>query len=106
MSQILLGWPNGTVGMALAMLAGIILMIHAFRTTPWDIHDETTYQDSGKFTISSIVPSLILFAILISLVAGVGALDKGIWPPIAIVGDILGTLSVPGASLRAMKARW
>jgi hypothetical protein len=94
------------VGLLAAVVAGIAFLIHATRTTPWDIHDEHAFGEPKRHNLSSMAPSLILFGVLVAMIAGIGALDKGIWPPLAIGGDILGVALVPLAIARAFKTSW
>jgi hypothetical protein len=106
MSELLLGWPNGSLGLLLAALAGVIYLIHAWRMTPWDVHDEMSYREPKKLSLNAVAPSLILFGLLVAMIAGIGALDRGIWPPLAIFGDLLGLALLPIITVRALGKTW
>ena len=94
MSSLLLGWPNGVLGMLLGTLAGLLIILQAWRDAPWDIHDEQSYSEP-PLSLRTLAPSLVLFVSLLTLLFGIGALDKGVWPPLAIAGDILGLIALP-----------
>jgi hypothetical protein len=94
MSEVLLGWPNGVLGMVFGTLAGLLLGYRTWRESPWDLHDEHGYREPAKISFAVIAPSLTLLLTLLALMLGVGALDKGIWPPYALTGDFLGLLAL------------
>ena len=54
-------------------------------------------------TLGVVGPSLLLLGVLLTLLLGLGALDKTIWPPFAFAGDLLGLALLPLAALRALK---
>jgi hypothetical protein len=98
LSELLLGWPNGVLGMLFGTLAGLLIIWQTWRSSPWDIHDEDSYKEPSRLTIGVMAPSLVLFGVLLTLMLGVGALDRTIWPPFAIAGDILGLIILPFAA--------
>jgi hypothetical protein len=104
-SELLLGWPNGVLGMLLGTLAGLLIIWQAWRDSAWDIHDEHSYSEPSRLTIGYMAPSLVLFGVLLTLMLGVGALDRGIWPPFAITGDILGLILLPFAAYHVFLAK-
>ena len=95
MSQILLGWPNGTLGLLLGTLVGLLIIYQAWRDSPWDVHDEYSYAEPSHLTFATAVPSLVLLGVLLTLLLGLGVLDKEIRGEFAMLGDILGVLLVP-----------
>jgi hypothetical protein len=95
MSEMMLGWPNGVLGMLFGSLAGLLIVWQAWRTSPWDIHDENSYLEPARLSLGVMAPSVILFATLLTLMLGVGALDENVWPQFAIAGDILGLVLLP-----------
>ena len=95
MSQFLLGWPNGTVGMLLGTIAGLLIIYQAVRDSPWDIHDEFSYEEPARFSLIVAAPSLVLLGVLVALLLGLGVIDKDIRPEFGMAGDILGLILVP-----------
>ena len=89
------GWPNGVVGMATGSLAGLLVLLHAIRQAPWDIHDERSYAEPKKLTIGVVAPPLVLFSALLTLMLGLGAVDRSIGPELGMAGDILGLIALP-----------
>jgi hypothetical protein len=98
MSELLLGWPNGVLGMIFASLGGILVMYALWRRSPWDTHDENSYPEPKRLTFDVLAPDIVRFGALIALMLGVGALDKHVWPVFALVGDFLG-LAVLGLAI-------
>ena len=94
MSDMLLGWPNGVLGMVFGSLAGLVLGYRTWRDSPWDLHDEHGYREPAKITFAVVAPPLTLLLTLLALMLGVGALDASIWPPFALIGDFLGLLAL------------
>jgi hypothetical protein len=95
MSEMLLGWPNGTLGMLFGLIAGLLIVGQAWRDKPWDVHDERSYDEPARWTPAVAAPSVALIGVLLTLVLGLGALDKGIQPTFAIAGDVLGLILLP-----------
>lgn len=103
MSELLLGWPNGSLGLVLGALTGLLLLLRTVRDSPWDLHGEHSYREPERVTLGVVGPSLLLLGVLLTLLLGLGALDKTIWPPFAFAGDLLGLALLPLAALRALK---
>src|SRR5215212_1594438 len=103
MSDMLLGWPNGVLGMVFGSLAGLMLGYRTWRESPWDLHDEHGYREPAKITFSVVAPSLTLLLTLLALMLGVGALDASIWPPYALTGDFLGLLALVIAATHVLR---
>lgn len=103
MSELLLGWPNGVLGMLLGVVAGLLIIGRALRDAPWDVHDERSYSEPERLTATVLTPPLVLFASLLTLLLGVGALDKGVWPPFAIASDIIGLIALPFAIMHVAR---
>lgn len=95
MSQLVLGWPNGTLGMALGAIAGLLMMYQAWRDSPWDVHDEFSYQEPARFSLAVAAPSLVLLSVLVTLLLGLGVVDKDVRPELGTAGDLLGLLLIP-----------
>ena len=91
----LFGWPNGTVGMIIGTLAGLLICYQVWRDAPWDVHDEQAYQEPDHFSLAVAAPSLILLGVLATLVLGLGVLDRDIRPELGMSGDIVGLVLVP-----------
>jgi hypothetical protein len=89
--------------MVLGVCAGLLVIAQAWRDQPWDIHDENSYGEPAGIRLPVLLPSLVLFSALLTLLLGLGALDKGIWPPFAIAGDILGLVTLPFSALYVFK---
>jgi hypothetical protein len=94
-SQLLAGWPNGTVGMTLGAIAGLLMMYQGWRDAPWDIHDEYSYEEPSRFSLRVALPSLVLLSVLITFLLGLGVVDKDVRPEFGLAGDLLGLLLVP-----------
>ena len=103
MSELILGWPNGTLGLLLGALTALMILLRARRDSPWDLHSEHAYREPDRVTLGVIGPSLLLLGVLVTLLLGLGALDRTIWPPFAFAGDILGLVILPLAALHALK---
>lgn len=103
MSEMLLGWPNGVLGMIFASLAGLMIGYRTWRESPWDLHDEHGYREPARISFSVIAPSLTLLLTLSALMLGVGALDRTIWPPYALTGDFLGLLALVVATVHILR---
>jgi hypothetical protein len=86
------GWTSGVLGMALGGLAALLIIVKTMKRSPWDIHDENSYQEHEGFTLNAVASPLILFTALLTLLVGLGAIDQNIWPPLAVIGDLLGLL--------------
>jgi hypothetical protein len=90
------GAPNGVLGMLLGLAAGALLILRAWRRAPWDIHDENSYREPTRLTLSAVAPTVILFVSLITLLLGTAVLDKdGVSGWLTILGDVLGILVLP-----------
>ena len=95
MTQVLLGWPNGTLGMLLGVLAGLLVIYQVLRDSPWDVHDDYSYEEPSRFSFGVAAPSLVLLGVMLTLLAGLAVLDKGIRWEIGMAGDVLGVLLIP-----------
>jgi hypothetical protein len=104
-SELLLGWPNGTLGLLLGAMTGLLILLRTLRDSPWDLHGERSYREPERLTLGVVGPSLLLLGVLVTLLLGLGALDKTIWPPFAFAGDILGLVILPLAALHALNRR-
>jgi hypothetical protein len=98
-----LGLENGVVGMLAGAVAGLLIMLQAWKTQPWDIHDEKSYAEPKRITLGAVTPSLVMLGALLTLLLGLGALDQGIDPKFAISGDILGVLLLPWSAIYVFK---
>ena len=98
-----LGLSNGVIGMITGMLAGLLILLQAWKTQPWDIHDEKSYAEPKRITLGAVTPSLVVLASLLTLLLGLGALDKGITPIYAIIGDFVGVIILPWSALYVFK---
>ena len=105
MIEPVLGWPNGVLGLILGIVAGTLMIVQAWRTSAWDIHEERSwYTESPRVTLGVVAPALILFSVLLTLLLGVAVLDRGIWPPFAIAADVLGLMLLPLAVAQVLKS--
>jgi hypothetical protein len=95
MSELLLGWPNGTLGMLLGFISGLLIIGQAWRDKPWDIHDSHSYEEPARWTPVVAVPTVALLGVLMTIVFGLGALDRDIDTRWAMVGDYLGLVLLP-----------
>jgi hypothetical protein len=92
MGLLIPGWTSGVLGMVLGALAALLIIVRTMKRSPWDIHDENSYQEHQGFSLDAVAAPLILFAALLTLLLGLGAIDQNIWPPFAVMGDVLGLL--------------
>jgi len=92
MGLLIVGWPSGLLGIALAALIVLLLGLRVRRRSPWDIHDEESYKEHQGFSMQAVAPPVMLFLVLVTLMLGVGALDQGIPMYFAVIGDALGSL--------------
>ena len=90
MGMLIPGWTSGVLGMVLGSLAALLVIVRAMKRSPWDIHDENSYQEHQGFSLDAVAAPLILFSALLTLLLGLGAIDENIWPPFAVAGDLLG----------------
>lgn len=95
MSQVLLGWTNGTLGMTLGAICGLMMLYHAWRDSPWDVHDEYSYEEPSRFSLAVAAPALVLLGVLVTLLLGLGVVDKDVRPELGLAGDVLGVVLVP-----------
>ena len=95
MSELLLGWPNGTLGMILGTLAGLMIIYQAWRDSPWDVHDDYSYEEPSRFSLATAAPSVVLLGVLLTLLLGLSVLDRGIRREFGVAGDVLGVLLIP-----------
>lgn len=92
MGLLIPGLISGVLGMVLGIVAALLVITQAMKRSPWDIHDEDSYQEHQGFSFDAIAAPLVLFTALLTLLLGLGALDETIWPPFAVVGDVLGVV--------------
>src|SRR6266581_2350582 len=90
MGLIIEGWTSGILGIAMAVLTVALLGLRVRRRSPWDIHDEESYKEHQGLSLDATGPPVVLFLVLVTLMLGVGALDKGIPMQYAVVGDAIG----------------
>ena len=72
-----------------------MIIYQALRDSPWDIHDELSYEEPARFSLVVAAPSLVLLGVLVALLLGLGVIDKDIRPEFGMAGDILGLVLVP-----------
>ena len=105
MGLLIPGWTSGVLGMVLGTLAALLVIVQAMKRSPWDIHDEDSYQEHQGFSFDAIAAPLVLFTALLTLLLGLGALDETIWPPFAVIGDALGVLVLLFSAFRVARSR-
>jgi hypothetical protein len=82
--------------MLAGLAAGTLLLVSAWRRSPWDIHDENSYSEQNRLTLGTVAPTVILFVSLIMLLLGTAVLDKdGVPTWVALTGDALGLVILP-----------
>lgn len=96
---------SGVLGMVLGSLAGLLIVLQAWRNSPWDIHDENSYREPARVTLAVATPSIVMFLALATLLLGIGALDRNVAPHFAIAGDLLGFVAL-GFALTHLRRGW
>jgi hypothetical protein len=85
-----IGITPGLFGLLMGTAAGTLLCAKFWRTKPWDIHDENSYSEPARLSVGVLAPSIIFFLTLVTMMLGLGAIDRDIDIRFGLAGDALG----------------